>query len=278
MIRRELRLGLPAVGLALLAILMATCGGSSRSASPSVRPIDEILASPVEIVELSPESAVVRVDTDIDVICSVVYGKDDRYGGQSTDLDMAGLPHGQHRAPLRGLQPDTVYHYRLQGTGPDGSFYVSEDLTFRTPPDEDQSPDYGRNVAGLAEGARVIEVSSTFGNANAWDAKNAIDGDPQTEWSSASDGDAAYITIELAAQYDLTAIGFWTRTMGSTGQITRFRVVAGDGAVLGTFDLPDASRMYVFPVSASARVLRFEVVASSGGNTGAVELAAFTRE
>ncbi len=66
--------------------------------------------------------------------------------------------------------------------------------------------------------------------------------------------------------------------MGSTGQITSFEVVTEDGTKLGPFDLPDASRMHIFPVSVRAERLSFEVLDSSGGNTGAVEIAAFTRE
>jgi hypothetical protein len=36
--------------------------------------------------------------------------------------------------------------------------------------------------------------------------------------------------------------------------------------------LPDAGGVHTFAVSAIARTVRFEVVSSSGGNTGAVEL------
>ena len=266
------------LGLVVLAALLASCGGASERPSPAIRSIEEILAGPVEIVDLATDSAVVRADTTIDVVCSVVFGKDERYGSQSTDPDMGGLPHGQHRAPLRGLEPDTVYHYRLQGSGPDGTIYASDDLTFRTATADDEGTDYGNNVASLGAGARVVEASSAFGSGSAWAAGNAIDGDPGTEWSSAGDGDAAFITMELAEPHELTAVGFWTRTMGSTAQTSRFQVVTGDGTILGPFAVPDASRMHVFPVSVLAQVLRFEVVTSSGGNTGAVEIAAFAGE
>lgn len=264
------------VVLVLLAVVLTACGSSDESLPPGVRSIDQILNGEIEIVELTSSSALVQVETDIDVVCSVVYGEDDQYGRQSTDLAMGGLGHSQHNAALRGLQPDTVYHYRLQGTGPDGTFYRSEDLTFRTPAEEDGSPDLGQNVANRDVGARVIEASSTFGRD--WESDNAIDGDPTTEWATASDGDSAFIAVELAAPTDLTGVGFWTRTMGATGEINRFQVITDDGTVLGPFDLPNANRLYVFPVSANAGVLRFEAVTSSGSNTGAVEVAAFARE
>jgi hypothetical protein len=54
-----------------------------------------------------------------------------------------------------------------------------------------------------------------------------------------------------------------------------FQVVTESGAVLGPFQLPNSSEMHSFPVSVTARQLRFEVVKSSSGNTGAVEVAAY---
>ncbi len=265
------------VALVLCAVLVAACSSSDGS-SLATRPLSEILTGSVEMVDLTANSASVRVDTAVDVVCSVVYGTDTGYGNQSTDPDMGGLPHTQHRAPLRGLLPDTLYHYRLQGTGADGTVYVSDDLTFRTPAGDSSAEENGQNVASLAASARVAEVSSTFGDSSAWAADNAIDDDPRTEWSSAGDGNAAFISIDLAETYELTGIGFWTRTMGSSAQITRIEVVTEDGTKLGPFEIPDASRMYVFPVSVSAQRLRFDVLDSSGGNTGAVEIAAFVGE
>lgn len=264
---------LSVIAITLVVLLAAACASASRA---SVRSIDEILIGPIEISDLSPTAAAVRAETGIEVVCSVVYGLDDDYGSQSTDPGMGGLPHRQHHAPLRGLQPDTEYHYRLQGTGPDGTVYVSDDLTFRTPPAAATgSPARGDNVASAAAGARIVEASSAFGDSATWAPQNAIDGDPNSEWSSAGDGDAAFVTVELAGPGALGAVGMWTRTMGSSAEASQFRVVTEDGAILGPFDLPGADRLYVFPVEVTAQRLRFEVVASSGGNTGVVEIAAF---
>ena len=190
---------------------------------------------------------------------------------------MAGRAHRDHQAPLRGLLPDSVYHFRVQGTGPDGTLYVSEDMSFRTPPEQESAAEFGRNLASLEAGARVVAASSFFANSESWRPENAIDGDAQTEWSSAGDGDAAFITIELTERVELSAVGLWSRTMGATAQIIRFRVVTEDGEVLGPFDVADASDLFTFPVEATARTLRFEVVESSGGNTGVVELVALGR-
>ncbi|MQC28150.1 MAG: hypothetical protein DWG74_03590 [Chloroflexi bacterium] len=133
----------------------------------------------------------------------------------------------------------------------------------------------GPNLASAAAGARVIAVSSVFGDSAAWAAERAIDGDLSTAWSSAGDGDQAFVTVELGDATALTAVGLWTRTMTTSAQIRRFQVVTDGGDVLGPFDVPDATALHVFPVDARARTLRFEVVESSGGNTGVIELAAY---
>lgn len=290
-------------GVLVIGAVAAACGGGSLDSQ--VRDIAEILDSPIRIVDLTDSSAGVRADTTIAVVCSVVYGTDTSYGSQSTDLDMAGTGHQVHAPLLRGLLPDTTYHYRLQGTAADGTFYASEDLTFRTPAaepaaaepemsaddgdtggvaaavrgegetSEGETTTQGVNLASAAAGARVVEVSSAFGNSDTWSGERAIDGDPTTAWSSSGDGDGAFLTIELAAVTELSAVGFWTRTMTTSAQVTELQVVTDDGTVLGPFAIPAADQLYVFPVSVRTQRLRFEVVASSGGNTGAVEVAAF---
>ena len=54
-------------------------------------------------------------------------------------------------------------------------------------------------------------MSSEFGDGFA--AENAVDGDLTTEWSSAGDGDEAFITIDLGRSNQITAIEFLTRSM-----------------------------------------------------------------
>jgi hypothetical protein len=121
-------------------------------------------------------------------------------------------------------------------------------------------------------------VSSNFGgtdNDGRFGASMAIDGNPATEWSSDGDGDAAWIEIELASETEVTQIGFWTRTMGESAQIESFQVITDKGDTYGPFALDDAESLHRFEVDFAARRLRFEVVSSSGGNTGAVELEVF---
>ena len=103
----------------------------------------------------------------------------------------------------------------------------------------------------------------------------AIDGNASSEWSSNGDGKEAWIETELSQSFDLTALGFWTRTMGNSAQIFRFSVVVDGGQRLGPFDVPDAATIYSFDVQVRAKRLRFEVESSSGGNTGDVEIEAY---
>ncbi|MBI4312863.1 MAG: discoidin domain-containing protein [Chloroflexi bacterium] len=240
-------------------------------------------------MDLQPTSVTVLVDTTIPVVCAAAYGSTTGYGQLATDTDMAGSGHQDHHPSLANLQPNTTYHIRLQGVGPDGSLYQSRDYTIQTPPGSvlpqaTPAPNAnagdrpsGDNLALLAHGGRITGVSSNFGgggNASTYGANNAIDGDPTTQWSSNGDGDNAWIEITLASETEVTAIGFQTRTMGASAQILSFQVVTDLAETYGPFTLSDASRVYYFsfPRSFRASKLRFEAVQTNGGNTGAAEL------
>lgn len=167
------------------------------------------------------------------------------------------------------------------GAEPSGGMMGGETEATPQPTPESQAEPEGENVALLSAGAQIAGVSSNFGggdNDSTWGANNAIDGDPATEWSSDGDGDDAWIEIELAQERTITAIGLWTRTMGSSAQIESFRVRTGQGDTLGPFELEGAANMEFFAVQTRARRLRFEVASSSGGNTGAVEIAVYSPE
>jgi hypothetical protein len=175
---------------------------------------------------------------------------------------MAPEGHQEHRALLSGLKPDTEYSYRLQGVGEDGRLYQSQIYTFRTP--ETVLPPYGPN---MALGTSVVEVSSEF--SAGFGAALALDGDTGTEWSSRGDGDDAFITIDLGAETEVASVAFRTREMSDGSAITlTFTVTVDDGETLGPFPAgPDPVE-----VSFVGRILRFDVVESTGGNTGAVEI------
>ena len=218
-------------------------------------------------------------DSSIPLICSVVYGETPDFGLIATDQDMAGGAHIDHGPALVGLRPDTEYFWRVQGTAADGTVYLGETLTFRTPV---QLASVRSNLAAMDEGARITEVSSNFGggsNDGSWGADSAIDGSRSTAWSSSGDGNDAFVEIALAKPADLEEIEVWTRTMSDgTAQIFSFTVTTDRGEIFGPFDLPDATQPYRFPLETTAQSLRLEVVDSSGGNVGLVEFGAYGRE
>ena len=261
------------IGLASL-VLLAACAPllSPAVKTEGVRPIDEILVETPRI-EAGARSATVYVTTRIPLACAVVYGTAHDYGSIATDTDMAGGAHAEHQPILVDLEPDTLYYLRLQGVGPDGTLYRSEEYALRTPlVGAVTGP---ANLASMAAGARVSGVSSQYGGEDAesaFAANRVIDGDPATQWSSNGDGDEAWIEIELPALTHVTRVGFWTRTMGSTAQILSFRIVTDQGEEIGPFDLPDAAQIYTFDTDFSGRRLRFEAVETTGGNTGAAEI------
>lgn len=249
----------------------------------SVRPLSDISVKGPEFEDVRPDSFTVRLQTRIPVACAAVYGETTAYGNLATDTGMAGAGHQEHHPVLTGLKPETVYHVRFQGSGPDGALYVSEDFTFRTPAisSAPQPKPIGKNVALASAGARVKAVSSNYGGGDInspYGANKAIDANTSTEWSSNGDGDKAWIEIDLGKEYRLSAIGFRTRTMGTSAQIERFQVITDKGEKLGPFDLPDAKAVYYFPVTTTVRTLRFEVIKSSGGNTGAAEIEVYASE
>ena len=237
----------------------------------------DILESEIQVVNITSNSATVTATTTIDVACAVAYGLTTDYGRLAVDSDMGAAGHSDHGPQMTGLEPDTIYHLTFGGIGPDGTVYGYKDLTFRTKP-ADKEPaleSQGENLALSKNGARVTRVSSNYGSVSmdsSFGANNALDGNPSTQWSSQGDGNGAWIEIELAQTTHVTSLGFWTRTMGTSAQIASFRVITGRGEVFGPFDLADASSVHYFDVDLTAKILRFEAVNSSGGNTGAVEI------
>lgn len=240
---------------------------------------EAILLEPLRPSDVTATSAVVRVTTAIDVACVVVFGETESFGRMALDQDMGGSAHSDHVVAMRNLEPDTEYAFRIQGSDLAGNLYVSRTVRFRTL-EAEAGPDLGENVARTALGARVAGVSSNFGggdNASRWGADNALDGDGGTEWSSDGDGDDAFLSVELPQTTSVSGFGMWTRTMGSSAQIESFTVENELGELFGPFVLPDAAGMHAFPVEASGRTFTFLVASSSGGNTGAVEVAIFSR-
>jgi hypothetical protein len=273
-------------------ILVAACGSDTPTAAEaqlpdvinlsanqtlSVRSIEEITANePPRITDITDSEATLLFDSSVPLVCAIVYGQTSAYGKIATDQDMAGGAHTDHHPFMAGLEPDTEYHYRVQGSAADGTFYVGTDATFSTPPAQEEEE---VNLAALAAGAQVTAVSSNFGGAandQTWGANSAIDGSTGTAWSSNGDGDDAFIVIKLAQTARLHAIEVWTRTMSNnTAQIFSFTLTTDDGEVLGPFTLDDALQSYRFEVDVVTRSLRLDAVTSNSGNTGLIEFAAY---
>jgi hypothetical protein len=133
-------------------------------------------------------------------------------------------------------------------------------------------PDPGHD---LAIGAKIVAVSSQW--SNAYRAANAVDGNLSTEWASADDGDRAFIETDLGRQRTITGISFVTREMSDGSAITRtFAVVVDGRRRYGPFPAGTRLDPHIAPVSFTGRFLRFEVVRSTGGNTGAAEIEVFS--
>jgi|GEM_PF-680180 len=260
-------------------------GNGTEGSDIEVRPLSDVYADgPPEIVEREPTYATVAFVSSVPLVCSVVYGTDETYGQIATDLDMMGGAHTEHEPLLSGLLADTEYFYRVQGTDAAGNIYVGEPMTFRTP---SKTPDLQSaiNVAGLAAGASVEAVSSNFGNASndgLFGANSALDGNAFTSWSSNGDGSDAFFAVRLSKPSLPHAVSIWTRSMlNGTAQISSFILTANAGTktseTFGPFTLPDAQQRYRFDIAPTEIVetLRMDVVSSSGGNTGLVELEVF---
>jgi hypothetical protein len=117
----------------------------------------------------------------------------------------------------------------------------------------------------------VIGVSSEYSASFA--AANAIDENPDTEWSSKGDGNGAFITLDLGAPRRIAAVEFITRSMADGTAITSTYSVTVDGTrTLGPFPAGTRVDPKASAVSVTGRTLRFQVTTSSGGNTGAIEI------
>ena len=262
-----------------LALIASACSASPQSnININIHPLEEVYSNGApQMVDITATDAVLEFNSSRPLACSVIYGTTTDYGMIAIDQDMDGGAHTEHRPFLLGLEPDTEYHYRLQGTAADGrTLYASEDMTFRTPPQDTSAKTI---LTSLEAGASIIAVSSNYGGAEndeAWGANGAIDNNRGSAWSSDGDGNDAYIEIQFAQPARLNAVEVWTRSMSNgTAQIFSFTLTTDDGTILGPFTLADAEESYRFDVAAITSSLRLDVVDSNGGNTGLIEFAAY---
>lgn len=258
-----------ALGLALTFLGLAGCSGNDN-AGPAVASIDSILAGDIKVVsDPSGTSATLSVKTSIPVACAVVFGTDRSYGSIAVDNDMQGGAHESHSPQLTGLTPDTEYQYILQGSDAAGKLYRSDPMTFRTP--ATATTGLGTNVAPTGT---VTAASSSFSDQFA--ARLAIDGDLATEWSTAGDGDKAWIEIDLGEPTKIDGVAFRTRQMTDGSAITETFTVTIDGTELGPF--PAGSKPVALDQAVTGQKLRFDADRTTGGNTGATEIEIYRSE
>ncbi len=207
------------------------------------------------------------------MICAIVWGTTDSFGRFNNSLSMNGTGIRRHDVRLPQVEAGVAYRYVVEGTTADGTLYRSKIGTFSigaaktTRPE----PDHGPN---LARDARVVDVSSEFSKAFA--ATNAVDDDASTEWASRGDGDRAFITIDLGTNRQIGGVEFLTRSMADGSAITDTFTVTVDGSpATPPFPAGTIATPRFAPLDTTGRQLRFDIVKSSGGNVGAVEIRVF---
>jgi hypothetical protein len=242
----------------------------------AVRPLEDVTESGPQIQDITDDSARLNFVGTIPLACVVVFGTTPDFGSASIDQKMGGATIIEHNPLMTDLEPDTEYYYRVQGSAEDGTFYVGEVGTFRTAPASEEPV---ANLLSPERGAEIVGVSSNFGgqpNDGNFGALNAFDGNSGTAWSSAGDGDDAWIEVRLAQRSRIDRVEFWTRSMSDGSSIVQeFTITTGEGETYGPFELPDFEQAYEFEVDITAETLRFDVVSSTGGNTGALEIAVY---
>lgn len=246
-------------------------------AAVTFRPVDDILDGALVVSDFANDgTATLPITTTVPVACSIVYGTTPEFGSLAVDTDMNGGTHTDHHPLLTHLEPETTYYFRVQGTDDNGVIYLSPVLTFTTPARVEVAV---TNLASAELGAEIIGYSSAFGGAApefAWGILSAFDGSGNSAWSSQGDGNNAWFEIRLGQRSHVERLEYWTRTMSNnTAQVFSFTVTTDDGTVYGPFEVPDANQAYTFDVDFETETLRFAVVESNGGNTGAVEFGVY---
>jgi hypothetical protein len=262
----------------LLALGLVAAACSTAGTTESVRPFEDVQASEMvfENDPTFPGRGIFRVETTEPMICAIAWGESEALGRFNNSLDMNGTGIIDHNVFLPDAEPGVEYFYRVQGSTADGVLYQSELMTFALPETDSAggsgtAPEHGEN---LALEATVTDVSSEF--SDSWAATNAIDDDLNTEWSTAGDGDDAFLTIDLGEEREVAGVEFLTRTMtDGSATTTSFHVVVDGNDRLGPFDAGNPANPAFNVAEFTGRILRFEVETTTGGNTGAIEIRVF---
>jgi len=263
----------------LLAVLsLAACGGEDSPVAVSGETVDFF---DLRVEDVGANRAVVRFSTSQPTSCEAEYGLSENGLDQvaldpTMGVDSLAI---EHDVALEDLAPGTTYFYRARVTDGDDQTFRSDIQPFTTLPLAESNL---MNVALRAAGTTAIEVSSNFGGGDSdsdWGAHRAIDGRMSTAWATNGDGDGAFVTFDLGQERRLVRFGFRSRQMADgTAIVTQVRLVFGDGETIGPFDTPDPAQLYQFDLEPmrATRIVRLEAVATTGGNTGALEIQFFT--
>ncbi len=249
-------------------------GGSDDAAAVVVRTdgVGDFADIQATEIVIEPDSsgygAVLRVVTSLDVACAVSYGPTAELGSIATDSDMAGGGHTDHHPVMVGLEGGQTYSYQVSAIGPDGALYQSDLMQFTYEPGAGAVEGPKPPADNVADMAKVIDVSSEYSDAFA--GANAIDGDGSTEWSSAGDGDDAYIVLKFGEEMQVKGVGFRTREMSDGTSVTTSFTATIDGTVYGPFEAGPG--LSIGLLDTVALVVRIDVETSTGGNTGAIEI------
>ncbi|NOX29952.1 MAG: discoidin domain-containing protein [Actinobacteria bacterium] len=283
-----------------LAIIATACGDSngdtaSDAAAQTVAPsaegvidgelFDFALVQETEFAfeadPTDPGRGIFRVVTTEPMICTIVWGETDEFGNFNNSLSMNGTGIINHDVVLPGAEQGVEYQFRVQGSTADGTQYRSETGTFTIPvtePIEGDAIGNGDEMvvhgANLALDSTIVEASSTFGNG--WEAENAIDGDNNTEWATSGDGDDGFITIDLGSEQQVVGVEFWTRSMlDGTATADMYTITIDGDEVLGPFPAGNPANPAFSTVDFAGQEVRFDIVSSTGGNVGAIEVRLF---
>ena len=269
---------LASIAFVAVIALAAGCGNDDEPTS-AVHPFEEIQATEFvfENDPNTPDRGIFRVTTTEPTICAIVWGPTEALGNFNNSLAMTGTGIAEHDVALPGAVAGETYYFRVQGSTADGTLYQSELATFALPvraataPGDALPSGVGENIAVTAT---VSEVSSEF--SDAWAGANAIDGDAQTEWASKGDGGESFITVDLGESRAVAGVEFVTRSMADGSAVTlTYSVVVDGGERYGPFPAGTPARGAVQVVVFEGESLRFEVVETTGGNTGAIEIRVF---
>ena len=92
-----------------------------------VQPLSQATkGAPPELVNVKSKSAGLKFISSIPLACTVVFGKTEQFGMMANDPDMGSLTTIDHNPVLGGLEPDTKYFFRVQGTAADGTLYAAK--------------------------------------------------------------------------------------------------------------------------------------------------------